>query len=230
MWHASDVRPNPTTGHVPARSYTRPGFLLCAVSDTFTRLIKRTQIIKNNCLYKTRTLITSPMLEGSQRGVSPTDVHDILRNERRRRAIKCLLESEGAVSVRDLSERIAEMETGESPPPSEVRKSVYVTLHQNHLSKLEEAGVVRCDSNEVEPGERIDEVKKYVTYESEDDGTAWAEVCALLSLLGVVAVGGVIFAMEFNVVSAGVGLLAVLFFMAIFAVSLYVVVSNRNDG
>jgi len=74
------------------------------------------------------------MLEGSTEGVSPTDVHEILRNERRRRAIKCLLDADGPVTVRALSEEIAEMETGESPPPCEARVSTLPYIRTIFLS------------------------------------------------------------------------------------------------
>jgi len=159
------------------------------------------------------------MLKESTEGVSPTDVHEILRNERRRRAIKCLLDADGPVTVRALSEEIAEMETGESPPPCEARKSVYVTLHQNHLSKLEEAGIVRCDSNEVEVGDGIEEVKEYVT-EEEDDSSRLVEICAGLSLLGILAAVVAGFGVSAALANLA-SVLAVLFFAAILVVCLY---------
>ncbi|MDZ7687572.1 MAG: hypothetical protein U5J64_02415 [Halobacteriales archaeon] len=158
--------------------------------------------------------------------MSPTDVHEILRNERRRRAIRCLLEADGPVTVRALSEEIAEMETGESPPPCEARKSVYVTLHQNHLAKLEDAGIVRCDSNEVEVGEGIEDVKDYVI-ENEDDGSRLAEICAGLSLLGILSVGVAAFGVP-AVLGTVANLLAFLFFAVILTVCLYAV-SHRED-
>ena len=162
------------------------------------------------------------MMGGVQGSISSTEIHDILRNERRRRAIECLLE-DGSVTVRDLSEKIAEMETGESPPPCDARKSVYVTLHQNHLSKLEEADIIRYDSNEVKAGDRIEELREYVT-----DGrevARWAEACASVSLLGILAVG--IATLGLPVVAGLVSLLSVFFLAVIFLVCLYVVSKNR---
>ena len=170
------------------------------------------------------------MKGGSVRGVSSTEIHDILRNERRGRAIECLLEADGSLSVRELSERVAEMETGESPPPCDARKSVYVTLHQNHLSKLEEAGVVRCDSNEVSVGERIDEVKEFIDDgEDEDDRTRWAEACASISLLGILVVGVVTLGLP-AVPWVEVGVLSVFFLSAVLVVSLYTVASYRKGS
>lgn len=130
--------------------------------------------------------------------------------------------------MRDLSERIAEMETGESPPPCEARKSVYVTLHQNHLSKLEEADIIRRDSNEVEVGDSIEEVKKYVT--DTDEGVRWAEFCALMSLLGILTVGVATFGIPVSASSWVVleGGLAIPFFVVILFVCLYAMASHRR--
>jgi hypothetical protein len=76
-----------------------------------------------------------------------TDIHDILRNDRRRNVIKCLQDRGREVSLRDLAVHIAEIETNESPPPSNIRDSVYVSLHQTHLPKLDESGIVDYDSD-----------------------------------------------------------------------------------
>lgn len=167
------------------------------------------------------------MMGGSVRGVSSTEIHDILRNERRGRAIECLLEADGPVTVRELSERIAEMETGESPPPCEARKSVYVTLHQNHLSKLEEAGIVEHDSDEVREGERIDEVRGFI--DDGDDYTWWAEACSLISVIGLFVIGIVTLGLP-AVPDIEVVALSVLFLSAVLFVSLYTVASYRGDG
>ena len=155
---------------------------------------------------------------GGARGIEPTQVHEILRNERRRRAIECLMESEGTVSVRALAERIAEMETGESPPPCGARKSVYVTLHQNHLSKLEKAGLAERVPGGVRKGENIEEVGRYVKGDEEE--CVWAGACAAVSLAGILTIG---------VAALGLAafppleVLAFFFFVVIFFVSVYAV-------
>ena len=80
-------------------------------------------------------------------GLSETDIHNLLRNDRRRHTIKCLQEHGREVMLRDLAEDIAELETEESPPPRNIRDSVYISLHQNHLPKLDDAGVVDYDQD-----------------------------------------------------------------------------------
>lgn len=76
-----------------------------------------------------------------------TEIHDLLRNERRRRVIEHLRRTVGQTTLRDLAETIAEQETGESPPPANIRESVYNSLHQTHLPKLDRCGIVEYDSN-----------------------------------------------------------------------------------
>lgn len=74
-----------------------------------------------------------------------TDIHEILSNDRRRLVLEHLRDHPREVSLRDLAERIAEAETNESPPPNNIRNSVYVSLHQSHLPRLDEMGLVDYD-------------------------------------------------------------------------------------
>ena len=119
-----------------------------------------------------------------------TDIHDILRNDRRRNVIKCLQDRGREVSLRDLSEHIAEIETSESPPPSNIRDSVYVSLHQTHLPKLDDAGIVDYDSDRKtisleRPARQVDLYMEVVTRY----GVTWAtyyRAVGTFSLLSVV--------------------------------------------
>jgi hypothetical protein len=72
-------------------------------------------------------------------------IHQLLANERRRAVIERLDASPGTVTVRELSTWVAATETGESPPPARARDSVYTSLHQTHLPKLDQMGVVEYD-------------------------------------------------------------------------------------
>lgn len=74
-------------------------------------------------------------------------VYEILANPRRRGTIRHLTETAGgrAVPLRDLAAAIATEETGQSPPPSACRESVYNSLHQTHLPKLDELGIIEYD-------------------------------------------------------------------------------------
>ncbi|MFC6722895.1 hypothetical protein ACFQE1_00445 [Halobium palmae] len=63
---------------------------------------------------------------------------DVLSANRRRLVIKYLANRESETSIRELSEHIAKVESTD-------RKSVYTTLHQLHLEKLHDTGVVSWD-------------------------------------------------------------------------------------
>ena len=83
----------------------------------------------------------------SQTDIDEREIHDILRNWRRRMVIKELKSSAGSMTLRELAETLAASESGESPPPRNVRNSVYNSLHQTHLPKLDDAGVVSYDTD-----------------------------------------------------------------------------------
>ena len=86
------------------------------------------------------------MAGNAQPDLAAVDIHDVLSNERRRMVLSILHEEDTrSTTARDLSERIAEMETGQSPPPRNIRQSAYVSLHQTHLPKLDELEVLAAD-------------------------------------------------------------------------------------
>lgn len=123
----------------------------------------------------------------SERELEPSEIHNILRNDRRRRAIKHLRDADDTMSVKALAEDIATLETGESPPPRNVRKSVYVSLHQTHLPKLDELEVIDYDqtSKELVLLDRAEEVEVYMEVVPEHD-ISWATYYLGIGSLGVV--------------------------------------------
>ena len=116
------------------------------------------------------------------------EIHDVLRNDRRRLALEALRERGGQATVRELSERLATQETGEDPPPDDKRQSVYVTLHQTHLPKLEELSIVEYepDEKDVTLTDRIQEVEVYMEVVPQY-GLSWGEFYVGLSLLGLLS-------------------------------------------
>jgi len=81
-----------------------------------------------------RSVQTQPQL-------SKSDIFGVLQNDRRR----CVLESlrrQGGQSVRSLSEEIARAESQTEEPKSNVRKSIYVSLLQTHIPKMESLGII----------------------------------------------------------------------------------------
>lgn len=84
------------------------------------------------------------------RSVSELTIHSILQNERRRYVLEYLREQDQQPCLRDVVEWIADIEAGESPPSRNVRNSVYVSLHQTHLPKLDEWNVIDYDNQSKE--------------------------------------------------------------------------------
>ncbi|WP_435194010.1 DUF7344 domain-containing protein [Natronomonas sp. EA1] len=115
------------------------------------------------------------------------DIHDVLRNDRRRLTITALQETDdGQLAVRELSERVATLETGEDPPPRNKRQSVYVSLHQTHLPKLHKLGIVEYDSDQklVTLKEKVRQVEVYMEVVPRY-GLSWGEYYFALGLLGM---------------------------------------------
>lgn len=117
------------------------------------------------------------------------DIHDVLRNDRRRHVIEYLRDRNGPTTARELSEYIAEQESGESPPPRNVRQSVYVTLQQTHLPKLGELDIVEYDENEktVSLSDHAEDVSIYLEVVPKY-GLSFSEFYAGLSILGILLV------------------------------------------
>jgi hypothetical protein len=106
--------------------------------------------------------------------LAESEVYDILRNDRRRSVIHCLRATGGTRTVGSLADTIAADEADESPPPRNVRQSVYVSLHQTHLPKLDDAGVVAFDpaANEVRLLDGAEEVAAYLETSATDTASS----------------------------------------------------------
>jgi hypothetical protein len=126
-----------------------------------------------------------------ERALDEADIHDVLRNDRRRLVIERLRNGVGEESVADLAEYIGGVESGESPPPRNIRQSVYVSLHQTHLPKLDELGIVDYDDDEkvVTVADRADEVAVYMEVVPKY-GISWAEYYFGVGLLGLLSLAG----------------------------------------
>lgn len=121
--------------------------------------------------------------------IEPEVIHDVLRNDRRRRVIQYLKRRLEPVSLRDLSERVAELETDKSPAPRDIRQSVYNSLHQTHLPKLDDIGIVDYDRDRktVALLERARDVDVYMEVITRF-GITWSTYYRALGVLGLVFV------------------------------------------
>lgn len=122
-----------------------------------------------------------------------SEIYDILANRRRRETIQQL--SDGAyptaVGLRELSEAIAASEAGRSPAPRALRESVYSSLHQTHLPKLEELGVVCYDRETAEVSllPRARDVNVYMSVAT-PYGITWDEYYRALATVALTLVVG----------------------------------------
>ncbi|SEO72535.1 hypothetical protein SAMN04487948_104380 [Halogranum amylolyticum] len=122
--------------------------------------------------------------ESSESGLKRTEIHDVLRNDRRRLVLSRLREAEMPVSVRDLSEYVAGVEAGETPAPRNVRQSVYVSLHQTHIPKLEELGIIEQSDDGMRLSQHADEVTVYLEVVPKH-GLSWGEYYLGVAVLGL---------------------------------------------
>lgn len=90
----------------------------------------------------------------------PAVLHEVLVNDRRRAVVDRLDEGR---SLRDLADDVARIETGGEDPDRKTRQSVYITLHQCHLPKLDEYGIVEYDADRkrVEPTDGLWAIRSY---------------------------------------------------------------------
>ena len=126
--------------------------------------------------------------DGRPEPPSRAELFDVLHNDRRRAVLECL-RADGAAPVADVAERVAaeEGDTDSEGVPEQRRKSVYVSLYQNHLPRLERAGLVAYDrdSGTIALGECADAALALLS-----EGDAGAEPSRYLhAALAVAAVG-----------------------------------------
>ncbi|WP_423751716.1 DUF7344 domain-containing protein [Salinirarus marinus] len=117
-------------------------------------------------------------------------IHQILANPRRRAIFQHLgSSSSGAITIRALSESIATAESGQSPAPRKVRESVYTSLHQTHLPKLDALGVVEYDRtrSEVRVLDRARDVDRYMDVVT-GAGVTWGEYYLGLGVFSLVVI------------------------------------------
>lgn len=156
------------------------------------------------------------------------EIHDVLRNDRRRLAIEALRESDDTASVADLSEAVAAGETGERPPPRDKRQSVYISLRQTHLPRLDELGLIDYDeeTKEVRLRDRIEEVEVYMEVVPRY-GLSWGEFYFGLALLGFLTTVAAIVGVP-GIASLHLGYLVAGYFALLMGISANHVYAQQN--
>lgn len=122
--------------------------------------------------------------------LSSNDIHNVLRNERRALALEELRSGNEPVTLRSLSETIAEAETGESPAPRGARDSVYASLHQTHLPMLERHAIVEYErqGKEIRLADRARDLDPYLNVTTARGGS-WQFRYMVIGVLGIATTG-----------------------------------------
>ena len=125
--------------------------------------------------------------------ISEDTMFELLGNERRRSCLKLLSGSDGEWEVSSLSERVATDVTDEPSAAEDVYDSVYISLCQTHLPKLDEAGLVEYDAERktVTLGPRADGIRQYwfVDGATSDEPDTALSLSVLVSVCTVVGLG-----------------------------------------
>ena len=117
-------------------------------------------------------------------------IHSLIGNQRRLLLLRELTEVGDEATVRELSERLAAKETGTWPPPRSARKSVYVSLIQTHLPKLDREEVIEYDegAKSVRLCSKIRRIEPYLDAPRKESERLWPVYYAAAAGLGLLVV------------------------------------------
>ncbi len=98
--------------------------------------------------------------------LSPQQIFSVLSNRRRRFVLHYILQNGEETTIRKLTEQIAawESSTDTEYVDSAARKRVYTALQQNHLPKMDEAGIINFqkDRGVIERTDAADKLDVYI--------------------------------------------------------------------
>jgi hypothetical protein len=121
--------------------------------------------------------------------IAESDIYYVLSNARRRETLAHLWQYPTEVTLRELSEQIASAESGTTPAPRPLRESVYNALHQTHLPKLADFGLLEYDPDRklVRPSPESRQIRRYMDTVT-PAGITWGEYYRGLGITGLFAV------------------------------------------
>jgi hypothetical protein len=138
-------------------------------------------------------------------------VFELLGNHRRRECLKYLDTTEPPVDVRELAQHVAEaIETDHDP---ELERSIYTTLCQTHLPRLDERGIVDYDSTgkRVSTGPAFDAIRPYI-----DEASTWSVGPGLSGVLLAISLTSVALLSGDLLISSVFGRVSVILFNLLF--------------
>ena len=133
-----------------------------------------------------------PVRRGEQEdSLSHDTIFSMLSNQRRRYVIHFIKRDPGPVRIRDLAQQVAAWENGIEIEELtyKQRKRVYTSLHQTHLPKLDDAGVVDYDRDRgtITLADGAAELDIYLDVVSEND-IPWSDFYLGLSAVALALV------------------------------------------
>lgn len=130
--------------------------------------------------------------------LSKDDTFHILQNERRRRVLWYLADTDGPVNMRDIAEQVAawEHDTTVQQLTSDQRQRVYIALYQSHLPKLADFGLITYNRSRgvVERTPLADQVTQYLDVreaESADTDVEWIRYYAGTTAVSILLISAV---------------------------------------
>jgi hypothetical protein len=99
------------------------------------------ETVIRTCCQRINCTFNSPINVETHLQLSKSDIFGVLQNDRRRCALE-ILRTQGRQSIRSLSEEIAHIESQSEEPKNNLIKSIYVSLLQTHIPKMESMGII----------------------------------------------------------------------------------------
>ncbi|GAA0534913.1 hypothetical protein GCM10008994_07310 [Halorubrum ejinorense] len=177
---------------------------------------------------------TDKMTETRENGLSQDELFSLLSNPRRRFILQYLNRNREGIRLQALATEVAawENETDPDDLTDKQEKRLYVSLHQTHIPKLEEAGIVEYDgdSGEIRLTDRGTDVNRYLDADAPggEEPRQWGRYYLLIALFGVVVFGLVTLG-DGSVGQTGVIVIGVAWALLV-ALALYQYVGTERGG
>ena len=133
--------------------------------------------------------------EQHRSSLSRNEIYEILSNPRRRYSLHAIKNEDGTTELSDVAEQVAAWENDKSVSEitSKERHLAYSSIQQNHIPKMERAGIITHDSGTIELTAEARDLDVYVDVVP-GDSIPWAEYylglgAVSLSLVAAVWVG-----------------------------------------
>lgn len=126
----------------------------------------------------------------STNALTKDEVYEVLSSSRRRQILYHLYRRGGEAELREIARDTAEAENADAVT-DDVVKRFYISLYQTHVPKLEEAGLVRYDSDDktVAMTDRVSDIER-ILFDRVEDDHQWERYYASLAVIGfLVAIG-----------------------------------------